>query len=70
MKLEFYKSGSGALIEALDAESCPDVGEKVNIRKLNYLIVSRSWAIDTDYLREHPVSFRVCLNCEATDNSL
>ena len=69
MRLEFYISGKGHLIAAIDAESCPDVGEKISIRKATWLIVSRSWAVDhADELRDQ--SLRVCLNCGETNDEL
>lgn len=68
MRLEFYRSGGSALLAAVDSESCPNVGEKVNIRKANWLVVARSWAVDD--LSYTPESVRVCLYCEETDDSL
>lgn len=69
MKLEFYNAETGGGIGYVEAEYCPDVGEKISIRRKTWKVVSRSWALDhSDDIRQRRL--RVNLNCEPSDDKL
>jgi hypothetical protein len=72
--IEFYKSVSDderkPLIESIRGYTCPDVGDKINIRGENWLIVNRSWCLDYTDLSMSEHQMRVCLNCKPTDDQL
>ena len=69
MKLEFYNRSSGGLIVSCDSECVPDVGDKVNILRKTWVIVTRSWAVDNaDKVFDEKL--RACLNCAPTDDKL